>query len=297
MHPKIIRKEVGNCCEWCKAVAGTQDYAAVKETGNDVFRRHRFCKCTVEYDPGDGKRQNVHTKKWIDPEKESKIEVRKANSELLPFKQAKTIKEANELAEKMGYKADYSGIDIKCANEWNEGLYNAKKDFPEVAEKIKFVGASQKRYSLMKKEIQEYYTKYYLEGEEAKSFRALGIKEEEIKEHYNKRINYWTNEFTKGFKVKPNSMASSWSKIAPEELKNDPMHGEAIRIREKYHGITMNNKYFDSYGRAYESGVRQVTAKWHPEGRQTVKATFDHEFAHQIDEYLKVNENENIKII
>lgn len=28
-----------------------------------TYRRHRYCRCTVEYDPGDGKRINVHTKK------------------------------------------------------------------------------------------------------------------------------------------------------------------------------------------------------------------------------------------
>ena len=30
----------------------------------DVFRRHDFCRCVVEYTPGDGKWQNVYNKKW-----------------------------------------------------------------------------------------------------------------------------------------------------------------------------------------------------------------------------------------
>ena len=74
LQPKIIRKEAGNCCEWCRAVVGKYSYPDVPK---DVYRRHRYCRCTVEYYPGDGKRQDVHTKKWIDPEKEGKIEVRK----------------------------------------------------------------------------------------------------------------------------------------------------------------------------------------------------------------------------
>lgn len=60
LSPKIIRKEAGNCCDWCKEVVGVYEYPDVPK---DVYRRHRFCRCTVDYVPGDGKIQNVHTKK------------------------------------------------------------------------------------------------------------------------------------------------------------------------------------------------------------------------------------------
>lgn len=74
LRPKIIRRSTGKCCDWCNEIVGAYTYPDVPE---DVYRRHRFCRCTVEYDPGDGKRQNVHTKEWIDPEKDAKIEARK----------------------------------------------------------------------------------------------------------------------------------------------------------------------------------------------------------------------------
>lgn len=60
MSPKIIRKEVGNCCKWCKNLVGTYKYPDVPK---DVYRRHRNCRCTVEYIPKKGVRQDVHTKK------------------------------------------------------------------------------------------------------------------------------------------------------------------------------------------------------------------------------------------
>lgn len=61
LKPQIIRKSTGHCCDWCDAVVGTYDYPEVPK---DVFRRHRYCRCTVEYVPGrKGKRINVHTKK------------------------------------------------------------------------------------------------------------------------------------------------------------------------------------------------------------------------------------------
>lgn len=74
LRPKIVRKMNGKCCDWCKEVEGEYEYPNVPK---DVFRRHRFCRCTVEYEPGNGKRQNVHTKKWQDIDNDEKIEKRK----------------------------------------------------------------------------------------------------------------------------------------------------------------------------------------------------------------------------
>lgn len=64
LRPKIIRREKGNCCDWCKSIAGVYDYQEVKNTGNDVFSRHRYCRCTVDYVPGDGRKQDVWSKQW-----------------------------------------------------------------------------------------------------------------------------------------------------------------------------------------------------------------------------------------
>ncbi|WBW49558.1 hypothetical protein O6R05_06060 [Peptoniphilus equinus] len=60
LRPKIVRKEAGNCCDWCKEVVGTYEYP--DEVPDNVYKRHRFCRCTVECNPGDGRLQNVHTK-------------------------------------------------------------------------------------------------------------------------------------------------------------------------------------------------------------------------------------------
>lgn len=61
MKPRIIRTIAGNCCDWCKEVAGTYSYPKVPQ---DVYRRHQRCRCTVDYYPGTGKVQNVHSKTW-----------------------------------------------------------------------------------------------------------------------------------------------------------------------------------------------------------------------------------------
>lgn len=74
LSPKIVRRTSGKCCAWCNSLAGTYDYADVKNTGNDVFRRHRNCRCTVEYVPGKGKkRENVWTHKTVGSEEDKAI--------------------------------------------------------------------------------------------------------------------------------------------------------------------------------------------------------------------------------
>lgn len=78
--PKITRKAVGGCCEWCSSLAGKYDYPAPRE----VYRRHENCRCLVLYDPGDGKVQNAHTKKVYDDakgaEREHRIELAERQS-------------------------------------------------------------------------------------------------------------------------------------------------------------------------------------------------------------------------
>lgn len=75
MQPVIERKVSGNCCDWCKAVAGTYRYP--NDVPHDVYRRHQRCRCTVDYNPGNGKIQNVHSKKWQTQEERDRIEKRK----------------------------------------------------------------------------------------------------------------------------------------------------------------------------------------------------------------------------
>lgn len=93
MSPKIRRTSTGKCCEWCDKVAGVYEYKDISGKGNNVFRRHRCCRCLVEYDPGDGKVQNVHTKKWSDSDN---IEDRINNAKVRQQNDAKRKAERKE---------------------------------------------------------------------------------------------------------------------------------------------------------------------------------------------------------
>lgn len=66
----ITRAVAGNCCDWCAAMAGTYDY---DKAPDDIYRRHKYCRCTVTYQ-SEKTSQNVWTKrKWeSSPEELSK---------------------------------------------------------------------------------------------------------------------------------------------------------------------------------------------------------------------------------
>ena len=97
LSPKIIRTSTGKCCEWCDKLAGIYDYEAVSDTGNNVFRRHKYCRCLVEYAPGDGQRQNVHTKQW---RKETKRRIENSFTQSKE-RNKKTKEQAQALQEKL----------------------------------------------------------------------------------------------------------------------------------------------------------------------------------------------------
>lgn len=114
LRPKIVRKMNGNCCDWCKEVEGEYKYPNVPK---DVFRRHRFCRCTVEYFPGDGRKQNVHTKKWHNPHEESLEKFRKEQTDnIINNKILKDQKEAEKTQRILNYNLrgkEINGTKIK----------------------------------------------------------------------------------------------------------------------------------------------------------------------------------------
>lgn len=78
LQPTVTRVAAADCCEWCAALAGTYQLDDAFDQG--IYRRHERCKClvTATVRKGDGwGRQNVWTKRWMDPDESEKIEHRK----------------------------------------------------------------------------------------------------------------------------------------------------------------------------------------------------------------------------
>lgn len=76
LKAKVIRTTNGKCCDWCDKLAGVYFYPKVDK---NVFRRHDRCDCTVEYYPGDGKKQDIWSKKWSNGTDSGKIKTVKEN--------------------------------------------------------------------------------------------------------------------------------------------------------------------------------------------------------------------------
>ena len=89
LRPKIVRKLGGKCCDWCAKLVGEYSYPDVPK---DVYRRHENCRCTVEYINGT-KRQNVHTKSYIE---ENKKEVKERINRITEKPKANPIDEVNK---------------------------------------------------------------------------------------------------------------------------------------------------------------------------------------------------------
>lgn len=45
----IIRQAEFGACPWCEEVAGAYNYDEVSDKGNDVWRRHENCRCTIDF--------------------------------------------------------------------------------------------------------------------------------------------------------------------------------------------------------------------------------------------------------
>lgn len=74
LNPKLTRTVHGKACEWCKNLAGTYDYPVP----DNIYERHKRCRCIVEYNPKDGRGiQNSHSKKWRESQKDDRIDARK----------------------------------------------------------------------------------------------------------------------------------------------------------------------------------------------------------------------------
>ena len=183
----------------------------------------------------------------------------------------KTVKEANNYAEKtLGVKVDYTGIDVRCANEWNRGLAAMKNKYPEVAEQIKFVGSMQKRNELLEAELKNYAKNNKL---------TKGTKE--LLDYVLGKLNIKSNRTAESFHV--------------AKLGNNSDENEIIKIVNKYAGISLNSDYYNNYDNVIAERKRQVANGWKPVGCDTLKSLFDHEFGHQIDKLLGISKSKDVK--
>lgn len=87
------------CCKWCSSLCGIYKYP--NEVPKDVYKRHEGYTCTVEYIPGNGKKQNVWTKKYTKQEKRRNIQNKKLTKAEKNAKIEKRVKLSKENSSKI----------------------------------------------------------------------------------------------------------------------------------------------------------------------------------------------------
>ena len=133
LQPEIVRKSYFHCCEWCQEVQGNYKYPRVPK---DVYRRHQHCRCIVDYDPKNGKTQNVWTKK-ISNKSSDELENRKRiNIDVRDNNRKADIQEYKTIVDVLGVK----NAPISLA-KFQDLKYNDVKGYKELKDRIKWTKA------------------------------------------------------------------------------------------------------------------------------------------------------------
>lgn len=196
---------------------------------------------------------------------ESQDDIKKSNG--LGFVPARTAAEAQSWASghNIANHVSYKGItarNVQVVNEWNQGIYEAQRRFPELRANFDFIGTCQERNKYINQQrLEEYY-------------RALkasnpGATEKALREYAEKHV-------PKMQPIPANVYAQSFS----------GKHGK---------GISVNQAWGNDIGRFQAALRNDVRTRWHPVGCDTIKSVVDHELAHQIDDLLQLSEREEVK--
>jgi SPP1 gp7 family putative phage head morphogenesis protein len=178
--------------------------------------------------------------------------------DLPKFTPAKTAKKAAKymIDNNIVDTADFGKIkDIGIINEWNEALFNAVREFPELRANQKFTGSSQAQI---------------------KRWRDLEI--ERVKSKF----------IAKGY-AEDRAIASA-ERIVPEKIAPSSLGQSSNDISVK--GVALNEEFATTKKGIKELRsiqARGVEAGYYPAGCDTIKYIVDHELGHQLDDLLLLN--------
>jgi hypothetical protein len=134
LQPEIVRTSYFHCCEWCQEVEGNYKYPRVPK---NVFRRHQHCRCIVDYDPKNGKVQDVWNKK-IRNESSDELENRKRiNIDVRDNNRKADIKEYKKIVDVLGVQNAPISLAKFQDLKYNDGEgYERLKDVVYIQEKF-----------------------------------------------------------------------------------------------------------------------------------------------------------------
>lgn len=141
----IVRKEIANCCKWCRSLAGTYDYGS-GDYPDDIFRRHENCRCIVTVSHEKGHYTDVWSKRDYDSERElirgriEDIQHEEARSGVEARKAGKRAKAKSEGKAFFDSTDDWKDANRKAGENFYSGVKNPGKVFYKNGERYEIDG-------------------------------------------------------------------------------------------------------------------------------------------------------------
>lgn len=144
-------------CDICSSMNGKIYNVKDMEVGLNAPPMHPNCMCSTAPYVDEKAYQE-----WLDSFGEANEHSTSGSSNNnISNNNATNTTEAEAQARKLGVEADYSGIDVKVANEKNLALERGLKHCPDIIKKIKVIGNAQAINKKFKDELFDYYKQVY----------------------------------------------------------------------------------------------------------------------------------------
>lgn len=279
----------------CRALDGKTFAVKDAAVGSNMPPMHVCCRSTTAIDYGeqigkrlardaDGKNIRVPTnmtyedwkKVYIDKKMTlddwQKTQIKKPKRAIIKFKAANNIKGANQYAqETLGIKrAEYKGLHVQVANEWNRGLTDTFNRFPELKSKIQFTGEVHARNQIIRSTVYPKILKEFV--------RLNPNVDPNILESYAKKT---LDKYMHKLRVPSKAYATSWT--------------PTNKFFKEFSGITLNRTLGKDINKLLDDLRKDVATRYHPKGCDTIRSMFDHEIGHQLDKWLNLSQHKGIQ--
>lgn len=193
----------------------------------------------------------------------------------VPFKPAKTIKEAEKYAVDNGLArvADFGKLDIEVANLMNQSMQENIERMPALKGRMSFIGSGQANNRIRNAESLAYNIDWI-----RKNYPELS--ESEILRRAKRRVTNQRTGREYAFARSKPSNKNNWQDFYKDS--------DGIGFNEKWSKPSM----VETFKKMLD---RDVKSQWHPVGTESLRSVMDHEIGHQIDYMLDLSKNAELK--
>jgi len=181
-----------------------------------------------------------------------------------PLEEAARKEAENYARDNLGLDhADYTGIDSRLADEWNQHLSNTLREFPELKDTLRFTGSMEAQNELV----------------QSACYAANLAK---IKEAMPRIPDDFAN-----------NIAARLTKKEMEKMEfSDRTIARSVLLRDKnmmqFSGIGISGRYGQDAQILLTRLAGDVASGFHPVGTATIKAAYDHDAGHMLDNLLNL---------